>query len=108
MALALPLGADVPVFVFGQSAFAEGVGEILAPLDLPPAAYLVAQPDASVPTPDIFADLDLTRDTPSVTIADFLASQGSGADSGQGFGKSSFGRNEIGRASCRARVCQYV
>lgn len=54
MALALPLGADVPVFVFGQSAFAEGVGEKLTALDLPARAYLVAQPDASVPTVGIF------------------------------------------------------
>jgi len=91
MALALPLGADVPVFVFGQPAFAEGVGEVLAPLDLAPAAYLVTQPDASVPTAGIFTDPDLTRDTPSVTIADFLASQGSGAKRGQGL----FGRNDL-------------
>ncbi|MCD0505829.1 4-(cytidine 5'-diphospho)-2-C-methyl-D-erythritol kinase [Bordetella petrii] len=91
MQLALPLGADVPVFVFGQSAFAEGVGEILAPLSLPPAHYLVAQPDASVPTAGIFADPGLTRDTPSVKIADFLASQDSGAATGQGF----FGRNDL-------------
>jgi 4-diphosphocytidyl-2-C-methyl-D-erythritol kinase len=74
MHLALPLGADVPVFVFGQSAFAEGVGEDLAALTLPSRAYLVAQPDASVPTPVVFSDPDLTRDTNLVTIADFLAS----------------------------------
>jgi len=99
MALALPLGADVPVFVFGLPAFAEGVGEILTPLVLPPAAYLVAQPDASVPTAGIFSDPDLTRNTPSVTIADFLASQDFGAeiaartvaDSAQ----SLFGRNDL-------------
>jgi 4-diphosphocytidyl-2-C-methyl-D-erythritol kinase len=73
MALALPLGADVPVFVFGQSAFAQGVGEDLAAVDLPDAAYLVAQPAVSVPTPEIFADPKLTRDTKPVKIADFLA-----------------------------------
>ena len=55
MDLALPLGADVPVFVFGQSAFAQGVGEDLsAAVALPERAYLVAQPDASVPTVGIF------------------------------------------------------
>ncbi len=74
MDLALPLGADVPVFVFGQSAFAEGVGEKLTPLDLPARAYLVAQPDASVPTVGIFSAPDLTRDSSYITIADFLAS----------------------------------
>ncbi|CAB3661871.1 4-diphosphocytidyl-2-C-methyl-D-erythritol kinase [Achromobacter deleyi] len=74
MDLALPLGADVPVFVFGQSAFAEGVGEKLTPLELPERAYLVAQPDASVPTVGIFSAPDLTRDSSYITIADFLAS----------------------------------
>ncbi|QCS63884.1 4-(cytidine 5'-diphospho)-2-C-methyl-D-erythritol kinase [Achromobacter denitrificans] len=74
MALALPLGADVPVFVFGQSAFAQGVGEELAAVTLPERAYLVAQPDASVPTAEIFSAPDLTRDSSYVTIADFLAS----------------------------------
>ncbi|OZI66627.1 4-(cytidine 5'-diphospho)-2-C-methyl-D-erythritol kinase [Bordetella genomosp. 11] len=74
MRLALPLGADVPVFVFGQSAFAEGVGEILTAVPLPERAYLVAQPDASVPTPAVYGDPDLTRDTPCIKIADFLAS----------------------------------
>jgi 4-diphosphocytidyl-2-C-methyl-D-erythritol kinase len=75
MALALPLGADVPVFIFGQSAFAEGVGEQLHALTLPEKAYLVAQPDASVPTADIFLDANLTRDSNVVKMADFLASQ---------------------------------
>jgi 4-diphosphocytidyl-2-C-methyl-D-erythritol kinase len=74
MRLALPLGADVPVFIFGQSAFAEGVGEVLTAVPLPARAYLVAQPDASVPTPLVYGDPDLTRDTPCITIADFLAS----------------------------------
>lgn len=71
--LALPLGADVPVFVFGQSAFAQGIGEQLSPISLPERAYVIAQPDASVPTPTIFRDPDLTRNTPCVKIADFLA-----------------------------------
>ena len=84
MALALPLGADVPVFVFGQSAFAEGVGEALRPISLPPASYLIAQPDASVPTPAIFSAPDLTRDSEHVTITDFLASP-----------TSFFGKNDL-------------
>ncbi|VFR57344.1 4-diphosphocytidyl-2-C-methyl-D-erythritol kinase [plant metagenome] len=71
MRLALPLGADVPVFVFGQSAFAEGVGELLTAVDLRPAAYLVAQPKAAVPTAGIFSAPELTRDTKLVKMADF-------------------------------------
>lgn len=78
MALALPLGADVPVFVFGQAAFAEGVGEDLQPLTLPPAAYLVLQPPVSVPTAEIFSAPDLTRDSKRVRITDFLALPTSG------------------------------
>ena len=109
MALALPLGADVPVFVFGQSAFAEGVGEVLAPLELPPAAYVVAQPDDSVPTAGIFGDPDLTRNTPSVTIADFLAWQDSGANAAASVvpgtavqaSQGLFGRNDLEPVVCR-------
>lgn len=71
MRLALPLGADVPVFVFGQSAFAEGVGERLTAVALPERAYLLAMPPTSVPTASVFAATDLTRDTKPVTIADF-------------------------------------
>lgn len=95
MALALPLGADVPVFVFGQSAFAEGVGEVLTPLDLPDATYLVAQPDASVPTANIFSDPGLTRDSSFVTIADFLASQSFEETSGHQNSAKFFGRNDL-------------
>lgn len=84
MALALPLGADVPVFVFGQPAFAQGVGEELAAVALPEAGYLVAQPDASVPTAAIFGAPDLTRNTKSVKIEDFLA-----------YPKAGFGKNDL-------------
>lgn len=64
--LALPLGADVPVFVFGQSAFAEGVGEALSPVALTPAWYLILHPGVAVPTARIFTAPDLTRDTPPI------------------------------------------
>ena len=70
-ALALTLGADVPVFVFGQSAFAEGVGERLTPLALPAAWYLVLVPPVQVPTAAVFAAPELTRNTPALTIARF-------------------------------------
>ncbi|QVQ29858.1 4-(cytidine 5'-diphospho)-2-C-methyl-D-erythritol kinase [Achromobacter deleyi] len=98
MALALPLGADVPVFVFGQSAFAEGIGEDLTALTLPERAYLVAQPDASVPTVGIFTAPDLTRDSSYITIADFLASQNfchSGVSRDKTPGDELFGRNDL-------------
>lgn len=71
MAIALPLGADVPVFVGGTAAFAEGVGEQLQPLALLPAWYVVVQPQAHVPTAVVFGAPDLTRDSSAVRIADF-------------------------------------
>ncbi len=76
--LALSLGADVPVFVFGQSAFAEGVGERLTRVSLPPAWYVVLMPPVHIATAAIFAAPELTRDTPALTIAPFSASQNSG------------------------------
>ena len=69
--LALMLGADVPVFVFGQAAFAQGVGEDLVPVALPERAYWVVQPDVQVPTAEIFKAPDLTRNSESVKIAVF-------------------------------------
>lgn len=83
MRIGLELGADVPVFLFGQNAFAEGVGELLTAVDLPPAAYVVVQPAQSVPTEGVFRDPDLTRDTDPVKITDF---------SGR---SSDFGRNDL-------------
>lgn len=74
--LALELGADVPVFVFGQTAFAEGVGEILQPVEVPPAWYVVLTPPVQVPTAAIFAAPELTRDTPALKIAPFSAGAG--------------------------------
>lgn len=72
-ALGLSLGADVPVFVRGRSAWAEGVGERLVPLALPPASYLVVDSGVSVPTADLFQAPDLTRDAPAATISDFVS-----------------------------------
>ncbi|MEW6133909.1 MAG: 4-(cytidine 5'-diphospho)-2-C-methyl-D-erythritol kinase [Pseudomonadota bacterium] len=74
--LALRLGADVPVFVFGRSAFAEGVGEVLTPVALPPAWYVVLIPPVSVVTAGVFAAPELTRNTPPIRIADFLSGAG--------------------------------
>lgn len=75
-ALGLKLGADVPVFVFGESAFAEGVGEILRPLALPPAWYVVLVPAVSVPTAEVFSAEELTRDTIPIKMAAFSTGQG--------------------------------
>lgn len=74
--LGLRLGADVPVFVHGRSAWAEGVGERLTPVELPGAWYLVACPDCAVSTAEIFSDPELTRDSPETTINGFLSAGG--------------------------------
>ncbi|MFT6516705.1 MAG: 4-diphosphocytidyl-2-C-methyl-D-erythritol kinase [Candidatus Azotimanducaceae bacterium] len=70
--LGLALGADVPVFVHGQSAWAEGVGEQLQPLSLPPRTYVVIQPNCQISTREIFSHPGLTRDSSPITIARFL------------------------------------
>jgi 4-diphosphocytidyl-2-C-methyl-D-erythritol kinase len=72
-ALGLQLGADVPVFVRGRAAWAEGVGERLSPVDLPEPWYLVVKPPCEVATAEIFQDPELTRNSPLSTIRDFLA-----------------------------------
>jgi len=74
--LGLQLGADVPVFVHGQAAWAEGVGEILQPVELPEPWYLVIIPPVEVSTAEIFSDPQLTRDCQAIKIRDFLAGQG--------------------------------
>lgn len=66
--LGLPLGADVPVFVRGSSAWAEGVGERLVPVELPERWYVVIHPGVAVPTRDVFQSPGLTRNTPVITI----------------------------------------
>ncbi len=74
--LGLNLGADVPVFVRGRAAFAEGVGERLQPVDLPESWFLVIAPQVSVSTAEIFADPELTRNTPAITVRSLLAGGG--------------------------------
>ena len=69
--IALELGADVPVFVFGRSAFAEGIGEKLTVIEVPKAWYVVLTPPVHVPTKLIFADSELTRDSIPIKISDF-------------------------------------
>ena len=74
--LALQLGADVPVFIYGQTAFAEGVGEVLSPVSVPPAWYVVLMPPVQVPTAAIFAAPELTRNTSAIKMARFSAGMG--------------------------------
>lgn len=83
--LGLALGADVPVFVFGRNAFAEGVGEALQAVDLPPACYVVLEPPVQVPTAAIFSATDLKRDTPPIQVADW---------------RPGFGHNDLEPVAC--------
>ena len=76
MRLGLELGADVPVFVRGRSAWAEGIGEKMTPLEPEEAVYLVIHPGCAVATAGVFGAADLTRNTPAITIRDFLAGGG--------------------------------
>lgn len=70
--IGLALGADVPVFVRGHNAWAEGVGEQLTPVELPEQHFVVVHPGVAVSTAMIFNDPELTRDTPESTVAAFL------------------------------------
>ena len=75
-ALALPLGADVPVFVQGSSAWAEGIGERLTPVELPELWYVIIYPGARVSTGEVFQSPELTRNSPLITIRAFFESGG--------------------------------
>ncbi len=83
MVLGLQLGADVPFFLFGSNAFAEGIGEALIPVTTPDCWYIVIEPGVAVPTQRIFSATELTRDSKPVKISDF-----SGAPVG-------FGKNDL-------------
>ena len=74
--LGVRLGADVPVFVHGQAAWAEGIGEKLTPLTLKQSWFLILIPPCQVSTAEIFNAPELTRNTEMMTIADFLSGQG--------------------------------
>ena len=74
--LGLALGADVPVFVRGQAAWAEGVGERLTPASFSEQTYLLVWPGVGAETARVFQSPDLKRDSPAITIADFLTQGG--------------------------------
>jgi len=75
MELGLTLGADVPVFVYGYAAWAEGVGEKLERINLPEQWFVVIKPNCHVDTKEIFLSKNLTRDSKSIRIPDFIAGQ---------------------------------
>ena len=87
MALALSLGADVPFFLCGSHAWVEGIGELITPIILPPARFLVIKPAAGLSTQAIFSSPELKRDTKTATILGFAAN-----DNGRVYG---FGRNDL-------------
>ena len=74
--LGLPLGADVPVFVRGSSAWAEGVGERLTPVTLPERWYVIIHPGVAVSTREVFQSAELTRNSSLITIRAFFESGG--------------------------------
>ncbi|MGQ0801054.1 MAG: 4-(cytidine 5'-diphospho)-2-C-methyl-D-erythritol kinase [Pseudomarimonas sp.] len=77
-AIGLRLGADVPVFVHGQSAWAEGIGEQLSVIKLPERHYLLLDPGVMVPTGELFQAPELTRNDSPITMRDFLNPNGFG------------------------------
>jgi len=87
MALALSLGADVPFFLCGSHAWVEGIGELITPVTLPAARFLVIKPAAGLSTQAIFSSPELKRDTKTATMLGFAAN-----DNGRVYG---FGRNDL-------------
>ena len=75
-ALGLELGADIPFFVQGRTAWGEGIGERLTPLELPPKHYAIVFPGVGISTAEIFQAPELTRKTPETTIRGFLKAGG--------------------------------
>jgi 4-diphosphocytidyl-2-C-methyl-D-erythritol kinase len=106
-ALALRLGADVPFFVFGKNAFAEGVGEALQTVQLPPRYFLVVTPRVHVPTAAIFSEKSLTRDSEHITITDFLAQQNFSAGWPDGYGRNDMQQVVVGKYAEVAQVLRW-
>nr|WP_314489092.1 4-(cytidine 5'-diphospho)-2-C-methyl-D-erythritol kinase [uncultured Kingella sp.] len=73
--IATPLGADVPFFVYGQTAFARGIGEQLQPISIPEQHYVLVHPNAHIPTAQIFQHPDLPRNSPSTPHPSYTALQ---------------------------------
>lgn len=71
--LGLSLGADIPFFLLGQNAWVEGIGEMITPVRIPAARFVVVKPAGGVETPAVFSSPDLKRDTKPATISGFAA-----------------------------------
>ena len=106
-ALALKLGADVPFFVFGKNAFAEGVGEALEAVQLPARNFLVVTPRVHVPTAAIFSEKSLTRDSKPLTITDFLAQHSCSAEWPDSFGRNDMQQVVVGKYAEVAQVLRW-
>lgn len=74
--LGLQLGADVPVFIHGTAAWAEGVGEEITPISVDEPWFVVIVPDCHVSTAEIFSSSELTRDCKMITVSRFLSGEG--------------------------------
>ncbi len=90
MQLGLQLGADVPFFLSGRNAFVEGIGELMTAVDTPPSWFVLVHPGVAVPTPVIFRDPELTRDSKPVRMSDFSKRL------------PGFGRNDLQAVAARA------
>jgi 4-diphosphocytidyl-2-C-methyl-D-erythritol kinase len=106
-AVALKLGADVPFFVFGKNAFAEGVGEALEAVQLPARNFLVVTPRVHVPTAAIFSEKSLTRDSKPLTITDFLAQHSCSAEWPDSFGRNDMQQVVVGKYAEVAQVLRW-
>ena len=94
-ALGATLGSDVPVFIYGESAFAQGTGDDFQPLPLPEASYLLIQPRASVSTAAVFSAPNLTRNSKPITITFFTDWQRGAVAGKAGHEPAYFGRNDL-------------
>lgn len=103
--LGATLGADVPVFIYGQAAFAQGRGDVFQPLQLADAHYVIIQPRASLGTAQVFSHPDLTRDTKPVKISFFTDWQQVNAGQGAQQGSCYFGRNDLESVACTLDPC---
>ena len=106
-ALALKLGADVPFFVFGKNAFAQGVGETLDVVQLPPRHFLVVTPRVHVPTAAIFSEKSLTRDSKALTITDFPAELSCNTEWPESFGRNDMQQVVVGKYAEVAQVLRW-
>jgi 4-diphosphocytidyl-2-C-methyl-D-erythritol kinase len=102
--LGLELGADIPLFIHGHSAWGEGVGERLTPLELPPRHFAIVFPGVGIRTGDVFQASELTRKTPKTTIRGFLKAGGHNDCEPVVAGRSPEVRNALAWLSSRGKA----